>query len=93
MHNVLPHDCPFPEAEIGLRRVLVEGSDAVHVLSRTSVQEAREYFDLPEDKVFHVPHPSYEGWYANVDNALSAKLDLDLPTDAFTFLFFGSLQP
>lgn len=93
MHNVLPHDCPFPEAEIELRRALVEGSDAVHVLSRASVSEAREYFEVPDEKVFHVPHPSYEGWYANVDDAVAAKLDLDLPHDSFTYLFFGSLQP
>lgn len=93
MHNVLPHDCPFPDAEIELRRVLVEGTDAIHVLSRTSIAEARQYFDLPDDKLFHVPHPSYEGWYANVDGDVSAKLDLDLSADSFTFLFFGSLQP
>lgn len=93
MHNVLPHDCPFPEAEIALRRVLVEGSDAIHVLSHSSIKEARQYFDLPEEKIFQVPHPSYEGWYANVDGGVSAKLDLDLPADSFTYLFFGSLQP
>lgn len=93
MHNVLPHDCAFPEAEIGLRRVLVEGSDAIHVLSHASVSEARRYYDLPDEKVFHGPHPSYEGWYANVDGEVAAKLDLDLPPDSFTYLFFGSLQP
>lgn len=93
MHNVLPHDCPFPEAEVALRQVLVEGSDAIHVLSRTSVDEAREYFALPEEKVFHIPHPSYEGWYADVDDDVSAKLELDLPAGSFTYLFFGSLQP
>ena len=93
MHNVLPHDCPFPDAEIELRRVLVEGSDAIHVLSAASVAEARKYYSLPEEKIFHTPHPSYEGWYANVDSQVSARLDLDLPADSFTFLFFGSLQP
>lgn len=93
MHNVLPHDCPFPEAEVELRRVLVEGVDAIHVLSKVSIGEARKHYELPDEKVFHVPHPSYEGWYANVDSVVSARLDLGLPADGFTFLFFGSLQP
>lgn len=93
MHNVLPHDCRFPDAEVELRRALVEGVDAVHVLSRASIEEARKFYDLPDERVFHVPHPSYEGWYANVDDAISARLDLDLPADGFNILFFGSLQP
>lgn len=93
MHNVLPHDCLFPEAEVDLRRVLVQGVDAIHVLSSASIEEARKHYELPGHKVFHTPHPSYEGWYPNVDSKVSARLDLDLPADGFTFLFFGSLQP
>lgn len=93
MHNVLPHDCLFPEAEVDLRRVLVDGVDAIHVLSKSSIAEARKHYELPEEKVFHVAHPSYEGWYANVDDEITARLDLDLPADSFTFLFFGALQP
>ena len=76
MHNVLPHDCPFPESEVALRNVLVDGSDAIHVLSVASVDEARKHYPLPAEKVFHVPHPSYEDWYANVDNPVSARLDI-----------------
>lgn len=93
MHNVLPHDCRFPEAEVDLRRVLVEGVDAIHVLSNASIEEAGRHYELPVQKVFHTPHPSYEGWYPNVDSQVSARLDLDLPANCFTFLFFGSLQP
>ncbi|GAA3931681.1 glycosyltransferase [Luteimonas lutimaris] len=93
MHNVLPHDCLLPEAELALRRTLVEGVDAIHVLSRASVEEARKLYDVPDDKIFHTPHPSYEDWYANVDDPVSARLDLDLPAASFNVLFFGSLQP
>jgi beta-1,4-mannosyltransferase len=93
MHNVLPHDCAFPEAEIALREVLVEQCDAIHALSRSSIDEARTFYEVPEAKVFHVPHPSYEGWYPNAGDRTSARLDLGLPGDEFTFLFFGSIQP
>lgn len=93
MHNVLPHDAALPEAEIALRRVMVEHADAVHLLSRASADEASRYYDLPEARTFHVPHPSYEGWYANTRDRMGARMDLELPANEFTFVSFGSLQP
>lgn len=93
LHNVLPHNTHFPEAEIALRRVLVENSDAIHILSEQSVEEARKYYAVPDDKIFFVPHPSYEGWYANVGDKAAARLDLGLEPDEFAFVQFGALQP
>ncbi len=93
MHNVLPHDCDIPEAEVALRRVMVQGSDAIHLLSQSSADEARQYYDLPEDKLFHVPHPSYEGWYANAGDRITARLDIGAESRDFVFVLFGSIQP
>jgi glycosyltransferase involved in cell wall biosynthesis len=93
LHNVLPHNTRFPEAEIALRQVLVTHSDAIHILSEQSVDEARKYYDIPDEKVFFVPHPSYEGWYANVGDTTTARLDLGIDPDDFTFVQFGALQP
>lgn len=92
MHNVLPHDSSMTEAEIILRRVMVEQSDAVHLLSRASADEAMRYYELPSEKTFHVPHPSYEGWYANTGDRMSARMDLGLSANEFTFVSFGSMQ-
>ena len=92
MHNVLPHESSLVDAEIALRRVMVEQSDAVHLLSRSSADEATRYYDLPEEKTFHVPHPSYEGWYANTGDRMGARMDLGLSGNEFTFVAFGSLQ-
>lgn len=92
MHNVLPHNTMFPEAEIALRKVVVEHSDCIHILTKSSVDEAHPYFDVPESKVLYVPHPSYEGWYADVKDSQNAKLDLGIEPNAFTFVQFGSLQ-
>ncbi len=93
LHNVLPHNTQFPEAEIALRKVLVAHSDIIHILSEHSVEEARKYYDIPDEKVFLVPHPSYEGWYANVGDSAAARLDLGIDPDDFTFVQFGALQP
>src|SRR5690606_8985813 len=76
MHNILPHDSALIDAEIALRKVMVEQSDAVHLLSHASADEATRYYELPEEKTFHVPHPSYEGWYANTGDSMSARMDL-----------------
>lgn len=92
MHNVLPHDSTMPQAEIALRRVIVEQADAVHLLSQSSAEEASRYYDLPIEKAFHVPHPSYEGWYANTRDRMSARMDLELSANELTFVAFGSLQ-
>jgi len=92
MHNVLPHDSIMPQADIALRRVIVEQADAVHLLSQSSAEEASRYYDLPIEKTFHVPHPSYEGWYANTRDRMSARMDLELPANELTFVAFGSLQ-
>ena len=92
MHNVLPHESSIVDAEIALRRVMVEQSDAVHLLSRASADEASRYYELPAAKTFHVPHPSYEGWYANTRDRMSARMDLGLFENEFTFVSFGSLQ-
>ncbi|WP_460454120.1 glycosyltransferase family 4 protein [Arenimonas aestuarii] len=93
MHNVLPHDCDIPEAEIALRRVIVEGADVIHLLSRSSADEARRHYALPEEKLFHVPHPSYEGWYANAGDRITARLDIGAEARDFVFVLFGSIQP
>lgn len=93
LHNVLPHNTRFPETEVALRKVLVTNSDAIHILSKQSAEEARKYYDVPDDKVFFVPHPSYEGWYANVGDKTAARLDLGLEPNEFAFVQFGALQP
>lgn len=92
MHNVLPHGARFQQAEIALRKVIVEQADLVHILTAKSTCEAQEYFDVPEAKLIYIPHPSYEGWYANVNDRQNARADLDVDPDEFTFVQFGSLQ-
>lgn len=92
MHNVLPHNTQLLDAEIQLRKVIVEFSDAVHVLSKDSINESNRVFEIPREKIFHVPHPSYEGWYANVSDQATARLDLGISPGEFVFLQFGSIQ-
>lgn len=92
MHNLLPHRTLIPDAEVELRKVLVNECDAVHVMSRCSVSYGKDMFGLDERKVFYTPHPTYEGWYPNFVGKSQARLELGLDDDDFIFLFFGSIQ-
>lgn len=93
MHNVLPHDTKFPDEEIDIRKTIGQYADAVHILSNDSIAKSADLFESPLSNVFHVPHPSYEGWYANVAASTSAKLDLGIRPGEFVILQFGSIQP
>jgi len=92
MHNLLPHDHSFTDAEISLREVIIRHSNAIHVLSKDSVELANDIYYVPEHKTFHVPHPSYEGWYPNIVDLATARQYLDLNFKEFVFLAFGSIQ-
>ncbi|ETF04717.1 hypothetical protein W822_04165 [Advenella kashmirensis W13003] len=92
MHNVLPHNSVLVEAEIALRKVVIDQADCIHTLSKSSIEDSRQYFELPESKVFYIPHPTYEGWYANVRDGQNARLELDIEANTFTFVQFGALQ-
>lgn len=93
MHNILPHDCAMPEAELLLRQAVITNVDAVHILSQDSVTEAAKYFTIPDGVTFHVPHPTYEGWYPNLVNRGQARFDMEIEPGAFLYVFFGSIQP
>jgi len=93
MHNLMPHNTINTEAELELRKIIVKSADAVHLLSKDSLEVARPFFSIPENKIFYIPHPSYEGWYANLNDPVAAKLDLGIAPNEFVFCQFGAMQP
>lgn len=92
MHNILPHNVAFEKAEITLREVIVEYADAIHVMSEESTERASKYYKVPNEKVFFVPHPSYENWYANAKDPTTARFDLGVGQKDFVFVQFGALH-
>lgn len=92
MHNILPHNAAYIQAEIALRNVVVANSDAIHIMSPGSVDMARQYYEVPEEKVFLIPHPSYENWYADARDPATARFDLGVGQNDFVFVQFGALQ-
>lgn len=93
VHNILPHGSRHLEAEVALRRVAARRAHRIHVMSANTADAVAAMYALPASKVFHVPHPSYAGWYPAFQSRAAARADLELPPGDFVFLFFGSLQP
>lgn len=93
VHNVLPHQPRFPEAEQALHRIMAEQADLIHVMNEQTAALVKPWYELPPSRVACVPHPSYAGWYGNAVGKKQARQMLGVADDEAVFLFFGSIQP
>jgi len=93
IHEELPHDCPFPEIEIELRRELAQRSSLVHVLQPSTVELVKPFYELDPTKLLVVEHPLYVGIYPNYVTRETSRRMLDLADDEFTILLFGTIRP
>lgn len=93
VHNALPHDSKFEEADVELRRRVVERSGRVHVMSEATVDAVAPWFSLDPARTFTVGHPSYAGVYPSWMSRAQARYELGIEADAVTFVLFGSIAP
>lgn len=92
-HNVLPHDTPFPEVDVELRRGVVARADVVHVLSEGTVAAAAPLYEIPAAKLLHLPHPAYLGVYPDDVPDADARRTYGLGADDIVFGLVGNLRP
>lgn len=92
-HNVLPHDTPFPDVDVELRRGVVGRADVVHVLSEGTVAAAAPLYEIPAEKVLHLPHPAYLGVYPDEVSDADARRAYGLDADDIVFGLVGHLRP
>ena len=93
VHNILPHDAARPDAEAGLRQVIADRTDLVHVMVSTTAELAAPSFTIPLDRVVHVPLPSFRGAYPDIVDRETARAALGLPLDARVVALVGGLRP
>jgi glycosyltransferase involved in cell wall biosynthesis len=55
MHNLVSHDCRWPEAEIALSAAMANRADAIHIHSARSLPEITALFPLPPDRLHVSP--------------------------------------
>lgn len=93
IHNVLPHECPYPDAEIALRRGLAARANAIHVMTEDTRELVAEVVDLPTDRLHVIGHPSYIDVYPNVVEAAQARLEVGAAPDDIVLLNLGGIRP
>lgn len=92
VHNVMPHECADPEAELRLRQEIADRVDLIHVMCEQTVAETARYYELPAGKVRVVPHPSYIDVYPNLIDASEARYELGIDPDELVYLFLGQIR-
>jgi beta-1,4-mannosyltransferase len=92
-HNVLPHDARWPELDLELRRSIVAHASAIHVLSAGTAAAIGGSYELPADRTFHVPHPSYLGAYERTISRDEARFRLGIDADEMVYVMVGAIRP
>lgn len=93
VHNIVPHDCRFPQLEARLQQAIVDRATLVHVLSASTPEAVAPWFTLPPERTVHVPHANYSGAYPDLTTSHQARHDLGIDPDEITYLLFGALRP
>jgi beta-1,4-mannosyltransferase len=90
---VLPHDTAYPALDRALRKAVVARADIVHVLSAGTVEAAAPIYEIPDDKVLHVPHPAYLGAYPATISEADARRHYRFAADDIVYGFVGNIRP
>lgn len=72
IHNLLPHRVPHIEPFLDIRRFLADFADGILVHDASAVEMLKAQVDLPAEKIFVLPHPSYTGLYEPEEAAWAA---------------------
>ncbi len=92
VHNLLPHAARFEEEECRFRGAVAARADVIHVMASGTRSLVAPYFELPEDRILHVPHPNYIGMYPDTVGRGQARHDLRLGPKELVYLALGSIR-
>ncbi len=93
VHNVMPHECRFPDEEAAFRQDLADRADLIHVMCERTAEFVSAYYTLPAEKIRVVPHPGYVDVYPNIFDQARARAELGLKPDQTVFAFLGGIRP
>lgn len=92
VHNLYPHERPFPEIDRIGRLALVQAATALIVHCHYAAEEVRRHF-YREERVFVIPHGNFIVPYPNETSRAEARRQVGIPEGAFVYLFFGNARP
>ncbi len=93
VHNVLPHDAAYPEAEARVCRLVAEHADVVHVLCDETLPAVAPYYPLDPARVVTIPHSSYVGIYPQRVGRAGARRRLGVGAHDRVLATLGLIRP
>ncbi|SMY09230.1 glycosyltransferase [Flavimaricola marinus] len=93
VHNTVSHDATFADLEADLSKRIVALAETVHIHSEGAVEEVRESFSIPPEKVRVSRHGHYIGAYPDFVSREAARDLLGLSAEADVVLFTGQIRP
>lgn len=93
VHNILPHEMRWERLEVELCAGVAARADVIHILAAATRELVAPYYELPPERVLHIPHPSYAGAYDDAMSRLEARHELGLQPDDFAYLALGAIRP
>jgi len=91
VHNLNPHEQPFPALDRLANRMFFALADAVHVHDEETRSALAQAYGRRE-RVYVVPHGSYVGAYPNACTRQEARSRLEIAESAFVYLFLGQVR-
>jgi glycosyltransferase involved in cell wall biosynthesis len=92
VHNILPHETSFEALEARLAGEVARRADVVHVMAARTAELTSPWYELPNQRILAVPHPSFAGVYPDHLSRLQARARLGLGPDDLVFLALGAIQ-
>ena len=92
VHEVLPHECPYPDVEQRYRQQLAAMADLIHVLHPATIDEVAPLYSLDPAKVVTVEHPLYTGAVPDHVSRAAARQALGVDDAETLLLGFGALR-
>jgi glycosyltransferase involved in cell wall biosynthesis len=93
VHNVLPHDAPYPDLEAEVCRLVAAHADLVHVLCAETIDAVAPYYSWDADRTVVIPHSSYRGCYPDRLPRRRARGGLGLATSDRVLVAMGRIRP
>ena len=91
MHNLYPHERPFPDIDRLGRAVVSGAADHLIVHCNYAAELAQSQFHRAE-RLHVIPHGHFIDVFPNEISRFDARAQLEIPQGAFVYLFFGNAR-
>ncbi len=92
IHNEMPHECPYPDEEVRLRRGLAARADIVHVFCDQVPDLVSDRYPLPSERVRVLRHSSYVGVYPDFVSSEISRQRFGYDPHDRVLLFLGGIR-